>query len=946
MSGRDPNMKKMLVCAILLIGLVAPFTRAQAASSGFVDMMQAHPAVMLLVDAYTGEIKSVNEAAIQYYGYSAEEFAAMNISEINALPSTGPQAEFSRSNGVAQLTHRLKNGSIRSVEITAGIVTVDSRLMNMLIVQDVTQKMQLLENERKQTKTLIIFGTGIALLLFLLTLRIALSRRELSKIAAMLEKSNALMRRFNDADESHLYLKDENFRYVFANKAAYKIFGRPESEIVGKEDFELFDEAFARSRRLVDMNVLKTKATAVEEVPINGNLFRITKFPVELLNGATGVGCYATDITQERIYERKRAFMLWRSEVALHVINNSTQSMHEQLTFVLQQMIDFTGSKFGYVYLYDEKARSLSLSTLAQSKESGMPPLCQEVALEEIGILGNAITGRRPVILNNFMEAAGDCCGGLTRKATIKTYMGFPVILDGTVVATVGLFNREGMFEEDEADELVLLMDSVWNAMQRRQALATLSFERNKYLQTLISIGDGVMVVNAEGTIEMLNGVAERLTGWSNGEAKGRHYKEVFVLSHEQPGFTIKDPIEDALRTSEVQELGNHAMLTSRSGTVYYLEDSAAPIRNEHETVVGVVLVFRDVTDKKEQRKRIEFLSFHDSLTGLYNRRYFEEEIQRVESAGMLPVSIILGDVNSLKLTNDIFGHAFGDMLLEKVSEVLRSAFGSQDVIARWGGDEFVILMPGAASEQAEAAIHAVQQAFSKEQIRAVRGSISMGYATKFSLDEPMNRVLTTAEENMYSAKSLNRDVVRTRAIDAITSTLYESSQREKEHSERVSELSVKLGRALGLSEGKLKKLKEVARLHDIGKIVLEPNILNKNHLLTMEEWNEVKRHPIIGYRILNSFDDTVDLAESVLAHHEQWDGTGYPKGLRGEEIPLLARIIAVVESYERMTHDSDNTKARTREGALKELRDNAGRQFDPMLAELFARMIEEGEAV
>ncbi len=940
-------MKKMLVCAILLIGLVAPFARAQAASSGFIDMMRAHPAVMLLVDAYTGEIKSVNAAAIQYYGYSAEEFASMNISEINASPSTDVQAAFGGSNGVTQLTHRLKNGSIRSVEITAGIVTVDSRLMNMLIVQDVTQKMQLLENEREQTKTLIIFGTGIALLLFLLTLRIALSRRELSKVAAMLEKSNALMRRFNDADESHLYLKDENFRYVFANKAAYKIFGRPESEIIGREDFELFDEAFARDRRLVDTNVLKNRTTAVEEVFINGSMFRITKFPVELLNGATGVGCYANDITQERLYERKRAFMLWRSEVSLHVINNSTQSMHEQLTFVLQQMIDFTGSKFGYIYLYDERAHRLTLSTFAQRRdgESGMPPVCHEAALAEIGILGSAITGRRPVILNDFMEATGDCCDGLAHNAGIKNYMGFPVIIDGTVIAAVGLFNRDGMFEEDEADELVLLMDSVWNAMQRRQALATLSFERNKYLQTLISIGDGVMVVSADGMIEMLNGVAERLTGWSSREAEGRHYKEVFVLSHEQPGFTIKDPIEDALRTSEVQELGNHAMLTSRSGMVYYLEDSAAPIRNEHEDVVGVVLVFRDVTDKKEQRKRIEFLSFHDSLTGLYNRRYFEEEIQRVESAGMLPVSIILGDVNSLKLTNDIFGHAFGDMLLEKVSEVLRSVFGPQDVIARWGGDEFVILMPGAASEQAEAAIHAVQEAFAKEQIRAVRGSISMGYATKFSLDEPMNRVLATAEENMYSAKSLNRDVVRTRAIDAITSTLYESSQREQEHSERVSELSVKLGRALGLSEGKLKKLKEVARLHDIGKIVLEPNILNKNHLLTMEEWNEVKRHPIIGYRILNSFDDTVDLAESVLAHHEQWDGTGYPKGLRGEEIPLLARIIAVVESYERMTHDSDNTKARTREDALKELRDNAGRQFDPMLAELFARMIEEGDA-
>ena len=217
-----------------------------------------------------------------------------------------------------------------------------------------------------------------------------------------------------------------------------------------------------------------------------------------------------------------------------------------------------------------------------------------------------------------------------------------------------------------------------------------------------------------------------------------------------------------------------------------------------------------------------------------------------------------------------------------------------------------------------------------------------MGYATKADPEESISRVLVTAEENMYSVKSLNRDDVRSRAIDAITDSLYESSCREREHAERVSELSVLLGRGLGLSEVKLKKLKEVARLHDIGKIVLEPNILNKNHRLTLEEWNEVKRHPIIGYRILNSFDDTLDLAESVLAHHEQWDGTGYPKGLRGEEIPLLARIIAVVESFERMTNDSDNTKARTKEDALRELRENAGRQFDPMLAELFARMMEE----
>jgi len=149
------------------------------------------------------------------------------------------------------------------------------------------------------------------------------------------------------------------------------------------------------------------------------------------------------------------------------------------------------------------------------------------------------------------------------------------------------------------------------------------------------------------------------------------------------------------------------------------------------------------------------------------------------------------------------------------------------------------------------------------------------------------------------------------------------------------------LGRALKLSEVDIRKLKEAGYLHDIGKIVLDPKILNKNFQLSSQEWNEIKKHVPVGYRILNSFNETVDLAEAVLAHHEQWDGGGYPKGLKGEEIPLLARIITIAESYDRMIHDSANTKAKSKAEAVRVIRENAGTQFDPQLAELFAYMVE-----
>ena len=349
-----------------------------------------------------------------------------------------------------------------------------------------------------------------------------------------------------------------------------------------------------------------------------------------------------------------------------------------------------------------------------------------------------------------------------------------------------------------------------------------------------------------------------------------------------------------------------------------------------------VMIMVRDITQQYQDEMKIRYLSEHDQLTGLMNRQFFEAEMRTLNGSKDFPISIIMIDVNGLKLINDSFGHNKGDELLIKVANILRDACKGKGSISRIGGDEFVVLLPLYSDEMTQEIINQIRLGCTLRQVAGLDISVSIGWDTKASPDENLGSILINAEDFMYKEKLLEAPGMHGEAINAIIHTLYEKNQREEAHSQRVSRLSFDLAKALSLPEKDCQELKTVGLLHDIGKIAIPEYILNKPGRLSDQEYLEIKKHPEIGFRILGSISSMAEMAEYILCHHERWDGKGYPRGLKSLEIPLLARIIAITDAYDAMTSERSYKREMTKWEAAEEIERNLGAQFDPILGRIF----------
>jgi diguanylate cyclase (GGDEF)-like protein len=371
----------------------------------------------------------------------------------------------------------------------------------------------------------------------------------------------------------------------------------------------------------------------------------------------------------------------------------------------------------------------------------------------------------------------------------------------------------------------------------------------------------------------------------------------------------------------------------------YFFETSISPIYNQKHQVIGSVLISRDVTEYKKRQAEIEYINQHDYLTDLYNRRMLIEKFNELNQKQAYPITVMMMDLNGLKMLNDAFGHHIGDDALVEVANAFRKVF-KNDFVFRIGGDEFAVILTKCDESEIENFKQELRRTISSIMIKKISLSISVGYHMIDEDGHDINDVLKEAENNMYRHKVTESMSVRNQAIRAIHKTLTDKFKEERMHSEKVSQLCYVMGLALGIKDELLEELKLAGLYHDIGKIAIPDAILDKPDTLTDEEFELMKTHTEIGYRILRAADDYSRLAEYALSHHERWDGKGYPRGIEKEDIPLFARIIALADSYDAMTTNRVYRPKMTKDKAIDELVRGAGKQYDPKLTKIFIKEV------
>lgn len=454
-------------------------------------------------------------------------------------------------------------------------------------------------------------------------------------------------------------------------------------------------------------------------------------------------------------------------------------------------------------------------------------------------------------------------------------------------------------------------------------------------LRTIFENVNGIIyTLSAEGVFMLVSrGWTENL-GHPVDFVQGKNF-ELFVHPDDIPVCRnfLRDIIVSGQPKKGVEYRAKHV-----DGTWRWHTSSGAAAKEGGDTYyVGLAV---DITERKKAEEEIRYLSFHDRLTGLYNRAYFEEALRGMDTARQLPISLIIGDINGLKLINDVLGHLEGDRVLKTVADILGRSCRHEDIIARWGGDEFIILLPGCDGDQASRISERIRKACKNVNDLPIDTSLSVGLATRYSQDQDINLLLKEAEDKMYRNKLLENRSARSSFLTSLQRVLWTRSHETQEHCLRMQEMAQKLGEAVELAESEMDSLMLLAVLHDIGKIAIPNSILEKPGRLSPEEWDSIKKHPEIGYRIALGTPEMAPIAEAILHHHERWDGTGYPLGLKNDEIPLLSRIISIIDAFDVMLYGRPYQECMNVQEALDEIKRCAGSQFDPYLARIAVEVL------